>query len=70
VFKQELASYGILITHSSTVVKDAFDVGVRELYFIVDINDPYQYIFKREHIGLLMDELDIKTLDFQGVSIV
>ncbi len=69
VFKQELASYGILITHSSTVVKDAFDVGIRELYFIVDVNDPYKYIFKREHIEILMEELSIKTLDFQGASV-
>jgi len=69
VFKKELASYGVLITHSSTVVKDAFDIGVRELYFIVDIDDPYKYIFKREHIGMLIEELNIKTINFQGIAI-
>lgn len=67
-FKNELKAFDVLITHSSTVVKQAFDVGINELYFIVDDHDNYKYIFKREHITLLIQELGIKKMAFSEFS--
>ncbi len=63
---KDFIRYDTLITHSSTVVKDAFDSGIKNLYFIIDGNEQYKYIFNREHINLLTEELNIKSIDFEG----
>lgn len=64
--KQEFQQFDMLITHSSTIVKDAYDNGITKLYFIYDENDEFKFIFEREHIQILIDELCIKKLNFKG----
>jgi len=61
-YKFDLQNVHVLITISSTIVKDAYKFGINKIIYLHLMDDPYKFIFEREHIKILIKDCHIKVV--------